>query len=486
MSNYGQPNKAQGAVISDANNTIDDILVTNSNDDQLISLYDKLKELSNQGANYNAKGVCLTDYPNLTPTTNLFDGYIASAGDTILLNSPTNKINNGLYIFHGASVPFTRSDKMPVGDQISGSTVSLETSTTYGNGAILFCDSPFPAIVGTNELSFVDKAVANIESSNSVQAVFNPATDTVKLLTTDENADADGYFASYMNNKNPKLESISYTTNNPMFFGEAGDGTKHITGIINKAQLSQNCQIQLLGNADAPLVTTVVPSTADTGQVMNGIDTNGFPKFVNNYFSLPVNIVTSDTLMVNNQPISCNANNLNITLPSASNARDGYFYSVRNDANSYNCLIYQGTDTVINYQLAPLDYIKLNGLFSCIIFQYYKTGATTGRYDIISGLPKLSSFVPPDSPYQMTSNRPVLVRESDTIIFLPILENTAGGVEYTISLAQFEADGVTPVTNCTINAGTGTTIEGGHYTMTGGCQSVTFMFNDFPGSYSAI
>ena len=148
---YGQPNKAKSVVVSDADNTINGILVTNPDGSSGIQPLETvlLSMINDRGL--QAKYISLVNLPSDIPQTDQFDGYTAKIGDTILLTAQTSGggQGNGMVIFNGVGVTVSYSPQMPYGFNAEGVIVDVLLSTTYGANSQWACISQ-PAIIGVN------------------------------------------------------------------------------------------------------------------------------------------------------------------------------------------------------------------------------------------------------------------------------------------------------------------------------------------------
>lgn len=80
------------------------------------------------------------------------DGVTMALGQEFLADQQSTPAQDGLYVWNGASVPATRSPKLPVGARVGGIIITIKEGTDADKVAV-FTDDETADVVGTNDLS---------------------------------------------------------------------------------------------------------------------------------------------------------------------------------------------------------------------------------------------------------------------------------------------------------------------------------------------
>ena len=160
----------------------------------------------------------------LTAPGATLDGFTLTNGDRILLKNQTTAMENGVYIFNGASSTATRATDFAVGVSAAGFYILTKNgSTNQGNGYVVSNVAPSD-VIGTNALVFTQFAANRIynfstgltDTSNTVTVnAAQPQITSVGTLTslTTSGAITSGGLITAQNGINSTGGSNSFTNN---------------------------------------------------------------------------------------------------------------------------------------------------------------------------------------------------------------------------------------------------------------------------------
>ena len=114
---------------------------------------------------------------NIASPGSTFDGLTATIGKRILLFGQTNPIENGVYIWNGATSAMTRSADMATSAELNNAVVEVDGGGTANGGTVWRQQTANPT-VGTSNIVFGSFIPTSAAASTSTAGVIQIATQT--------------------------------------------------------------------------------------------------------------------------------------------------------------------------------------------------------------------------------------------------------------------------------------------------------------------